>query len=134
LTTLLAVVNDQRSKRPSVAVAYHDLTPSAEGAPGSFTLSRVTDVVLVVKGHTPVEEAGAPETEGGVKPPASLQVSAGALVPLDAWVKASTSPGALASLVWSMKWTQQGLMPVRAQIVTTTAICLSPVQAVSLFP
>ena len=53
-------------------------------------------------------------------PPAHLQTRVAATVPVSAW------DGHYSGLVWSVKWAQNGLSPVRPQVVMLTDVTNKP--------
>lgn len=129
LMTLLTVINQKRAQQPGCRILYHDIVPCARGAPGAFTLSRTHNVEYVLTGK--VEISDSPEEEDSApinkKAPGSLQGSAASLLPLTAWTDLN-----IGGLVWTVKWSAQGLMPVRAQIVILTEVDLPSRHAVAL--
>jgi hypothetical protein len=134
LQSLLEVVNAKRLANPSCKVMYHDLLPNARGPPGAFRLTRTHDVEYILCGKTEVTDPNDPdagnrdeESSPSKKPPGSLQGSAGNLVPTSAWSSLN-----VARVVWTVKWSPQGLMPVRAQVLLLTEVSLPPKKAVAV--
>ena len=74
---------------------------------------------MKVKHPVSFKFAGATPASGGAgELPSVLQTQVGALIGKHAWQSSFTS------IVWVVKWTASGLMPVRPQIVATAAITI----------
>ena len=116
LHSLGKILQEQQAKDPKAQIAYHEVVPQAEGE--GFKLKMTADVQFAPAGTTPSAEAS--------KGKPNLQLSAASMVPLSAW------DGGLAAQVWAVRWTVNGLMPVRPLIVAAGTFTLSPGQAVQL--
>ena len=107
-------VEDRRGTNPDPAIAYRIETDTPDiSPPGSFTLERKRMVFATFEG-TPLT------TEGGAEPEVR-QDSLAASLPLGAW-----QASAVCKPVQTMRWAQQGLMPVRPQIVLMEQVELPP--------
>ena len=108
LVSLLDVVNMRRKTHPDCRVAYHDVMPHAEGPAGAFSLAVVSQIAF------------RPQPPAADAPPAHLQTRVAATVPVSAW------DGHYSGLVWSLKWAQNGLSPVRPQVVMLADVTIKP--------
>ena len=114
LTTLLDIVLQKQKTTPDCRVAYFDIVPSGDGPTGSFGLVSTSNIVFV-----PVAAKDA--TTG------HLQTRVGAQIPMTVWHSMN-----YAKVVWTVKWGQNGLAPVRPQIVMHTNMTLKPGHCVLL--
>ena len=100
MQTVRDVVLERRKTEPNCKVAYHEMHEADDSAPGSFTLDQKFQVYFIPDPTTPVEKEQ------------PVQMSAGMLVPKEAWASSSSC-----DIVWGTKWAINGLTPVRPLVV-----------------
>ena len=100
MQTVRDVVLERRKTEPNCKVAYHEMHEADDSAPGSFTLEQKYQVYFIPDPTTPVEKEQ------------PVQMSAGMLVPKEAWASSSSC-----DIVWGTKWAINGLTPVRPLVV-----------------
>lgn len=108
LVPLLDIVNERRKTHPDCRVAYHDIVPQGTGPAGAFGLALT------------VELSFNPQPPSADAPAGHLQTRVAATVPLAAW------QGHYSSVVWSVKWSQNGLSPIRPQIALLQDVAVKP--------
>ena len=108
LVSLLVTLSTKGGRRTRCRVAYHDVVPQAEGPAGAFSLAVVSQIAF------------RPQPPAADAPPAHLQTRVAATVPVSAW------DGHYSGLVWSLKWAQNGLSPVRPQVVMLADVTIKP--------
>ena len=115
------VVNSKRLKQPSAKVCYHSLVdaPTSEN-PGLWKLTRSLDITFVPE---PVKQEVKTEDGEGSK---GKQAECAALFPATLWQKN------VCSVIWTVNWATTGLMPVRPQVVVTSAFNPPPQSAVKM--
>ena len=119
LQSLKQTVHEKRQTDPTAAVAYAELVPSPTTEDSQFFTVKMThDVRFVPAGGVKVAE------EAAKKP--NMQLGAASLVPLAAW------DTGLTKLAWIVRWTVNGLMPARPQIVAAGSFVIPAGQAVQL--
>ena len=121
MQTLHSVVEAQRAKVPSCKVLYHEMEAAPQGkVPGMFNCVRQSDVWF-----TPAKDSQ--EVTDPADPGAKTnQVGAAKLLPNTAW------QSDLMSIVYSVRWSPKGLMPVRPQVVLLKDLTLAAGQACKL--
>lgn len=103
----------RRKINPNSLVCYHDETSDPSAAnPGFFKLTTKQRVVAVLSAP------GSPE--GEKEPVKPVQTNVASCVPLDTWLRTSSA----FKVVWSMRWTAAGLMPVRPQLVALVDVTI----------
>lgn len=116
LTTLLDIIIEKQKSKPDCRMAYFDIVPKGDGPTGSFTLVSTSDIVFV-----PVPASTKDATAG------HLQTRVAAQIPIPIWRNMHYS-----KIVWTVKWGQNGLAPVRPQIVMHTNVTVKPGHCVLL--
>jgi hypothetical protein len=108
LVTLGQVVNDQLHKKPDAEICYHKMTVSDE-SPKEFTLEQTHKIVFVTS-----KDDKDPNKLSGIaaKEPTESYTSAPCL-----------------QLLWSVRWTTKGLMPVKPAVYLTGTIVMPPGRA-----
>ena len=107
------MVEAQRAKIPACKIMYHDMESTPEDQnPGMFKCIRKNDVYFSPAKDSqdvqdPADAAAKTNQVGGAK-----------LVPNSAW------QSDLVSIVFSVRWSPNGLMPVRPQIVLMMDVTL----------
>ena len=112
LLELLDVVNEKRTTNPDCRVAYHDMTPipPSDSLPlGAFKLDVTKEIAF-----RPLTDVEGPAAKG------HLQTRLASTIPVNAW------DGNYSKLIWTLKWSTNGLTPVRPQIVLTKNVTLAP--------
>ena len=117
LLSLGQVVREKRETDPKAEVLYTELIPSPT-AEVILKIKMTHDVRFVPAGNVKVAE------EPAKKP--NMQLGAASLVPLAAWGTGLTK------VAWAVRWTVNGLMPVRPQVVAAGAFTVPANQAVQL--
>ena len=113
LLELLDVVNQKRTTNPDCRVAYHDMTPippSGSLPLGAFKLDVTKEIAF-----RPLTDVERPEAAKG-----HLQTRLASTIPVNAW------DGNYSKLIWTLKWSANGLTPVRPQIVLTKNVTIAP--------
>lgn len=113
LTPLLDIMIEKQTSTPDCRVAYYDLVPKGDGPAGSFTLAPTTEIVVI--------PLSAKDTTG------HLQTRVAAQIPMHIWQALH-----YCKIAWAVKWGQNGLAPVRPQIVMTTDLTIKPGHSVLL--
>ena len=115
------IVNALRMTKPASKVCYHELVdaPTAED-PSAWSLKRTLNVYFVPGKSNVVEGENQDPFE-------AKQAALASLFPNSLWETAK-----LASIVFTVRWTSPGLMPVRPQICLTASMTLPPESGVKL--
>ena len=113
LLELLDVVNQKRTTNPDCRVAYHDMTPIPPS--GSLPLGAFKLDVTKELAFRPLTDVERPEAAKG-----HLQTRLASTIPVNAW------DGNYSKLIWTLKWSANGLTPVRPQIVLTKNVTIAP--------
>lgn len=100
-------------------VAYHDMAEVPEQGPGAFSLTLKHSVVFRLPA------SGEAEGGSGVLP-SLLQTHVAARVDAALWNSSFTKT------VWSVKWTANGLGPVRPHVVFTAPVTIAVGRAVMI--
>ena len=106
--TLLEIVNERRKTHPDCRVAYHDIVPQGDGPPGAFSLAKTVNLVF------------SPQPPSADAPAGHLQTRVAATVPVSAW------NGHYSGVAWSVKWSANGLSPIRPQIAMLKDVTIRP--------
>ena len=106
MMTIGEAMEARRTINPNSVVCYHDETADPSAAqPGFFKLTTKQRVVAVLS---------PPSSQDGEKEPARpVQTNVASCVPLDTWLRTSS----MFKVLWPMRWTAAGLMPVRPQLI-----------------
>ena len=110
LRSLRDVVSDRRKTMPVVKFAYHKFVEApTPGQPDAFKLEVVKRVCFSPgsSGKVDTEEG----ENGGDSNPTTGQAAAARMLPINVWKPE------VCQLVFSVKWTAAGLMPIRPQIM-----------------
>ena len=117
--TIRDAIYQRRALNPNAGVCFHEMAAeTASVVTGAFKLVTKQRVVAVI-GKSSTEAAENDNGEGGDQPQGS-QANAACCIPVDAW------PNLLEGfkVLWSMRWTAAGLMPVRPQVVLLTQLTI----------
>ena len=121
--SLQSVIGPKGSKNTATKIKYHSMHDVSSGMAGSFSLT-VDHEVYFAPDSAVVEEEGGADAEDAT---GNLQQTVGALVPKDTWTSHCTA------IQWAVKWTVNGLSPVRPLVMLTTDLTLMPGRSVLLY-
>ena len=116
LLPLKKVLQDQQKKEPDAAIAYFRVKSTTEQP---LSLEKTHGVNFVTTQAVAVPQGEGDPSGAELK---AFQGSAAALVPLTSWKGPS-------SLIWSVKWTVNGLMPLRPQVLLLDDLSLDQNQS-----
>ena len=111
-------IKPKRARNPMVKLMYHTMHSIADGPAGSFSVTQDHNVFFAP------ESAGVNADDSGDE---KLQQSIGALVPRKAW------DSHCLSIIWAVKWTANGLSPVRPVVVLTKDVSLMPARTLLMY-
>ena len=101
-------------------IAYHDITDEPDKGPSAFKIHVKHRVLFKPQDVTQVPG----EPSGGL--PSMMQTQLAARVDSKLW------KGAWADIVWSVKWSQNGLTPIRPHVLVTEPVSLAVEMAILL--
>ena len=110
---------DRRGLSPNASICYHVTQDDLDKGPGCFSIERRHHARGVFESGTLGEGTGSTEAKAE---------SLAAMLPLSTWAESDN-----ASIIWSMRWASNGLMPVRPQVVLDTDVELGPNSALPLW-
>ena len=126
------LLDAQKHKNPSEAkINYYKCVEAPTATdPTDFTVVREHAVYFcpskVEVKEDGEEEAGA-EAEGGDKKASTLQTTAATLLPTSSWVSHCLA------IVFVVKWSPNGLTPVRPQVILTADVDIPPGCCLQMF-
>ena len=106
--------HNKKKEDTNASICYHNLTHSST-SPGSFTATQTHRIVYQVK--QPAEGTG---------PSTHYQASIASAIPSASWATD------ICKLIWMVRWTQKGLMPVKANIHLSADVTLLSGKALDL--
>lgn len=130
------IIKRRKATHTTAVVNYHEMTENTE-KPNEFTLALSHWVVFKPQflqqvggddqgGMNQEDEEG--ENQSGANTKASLQASAGVMIPMKKWDSNHSE------LLWSVQWKAKGLMPIRPQVVFRGSGSLGIGRAIELIP
>ena len=117
LMTLGDAIAKQRVTDVTARISYHEMIP-VDGSPGEFTVKCIHHVWFTKK----------PDSEGTAAAAAHTHLSIASVLDHNEWNTRASK------LVWVVRWTAKGLMPVKAAAVLTQSGKLATGRAVKLLP
>lgn len=114
LVTVRSLVEAKKQSDPKCKVAYHEMEEVATGVMGEFKLS------TTIKVHfTPTVESDAKDN----------QMSFAAFIPQACWEQEG-----ICKVVWAVRWSAQGLSPIRPLTMLLCNLTLAAGQALQIAP
>ena len=93
-------------------IGYHNVTDEPDKGPGAFKLECNYKVVF-----KPVDVVSGEQNQAGL--PNLLQTQVAARIDSKLW------KGTWADIIWSVKWSQNGLTPIRPHVLVTQPVSLA---------
>ena len=116
--TVADAIKPRRARNPMVKLMYHTMHSITDGPAGSFSVSLDHKVFFAP------DSAGVSAEDNGEE---KLQQTIGSLVPRKAW------DSHCLSIIWAVKWTANGLSPVRPVVVLTKDVSLLPARTLLMY-
>ena len=124
LCKLQTVVEQRRIEEPNLKINYHTLVEQVDPSnPKVFNLNRTHDIYYIAA----QKPRGDPAPGNPVEGEKMTQANMAAMVPLRHWHACAN-----VALVWSVKWTVKGLMPIKPHICFMKEAMIKPGHGIHL--